>query len=249
MSTIIDTMIVDDSKKSIDLLENDLSQYNDIHVVYTTTDIKEAEKFIYKSKPQLLFIDIEMPGKNGLEFIEDLNRNIDFKILVVFYSAFEKYLINVLRLSAFDFLQKPYFPEELDNIIERVRDAFNNTEEEHVTEIKFKDLIGMQTNTGLDILNSKDIVLFQYNSIVRTWQMLYHDNKQYKLKMNLKAKDILNINPSFVQISQNCILNLNYLNSIENKKLKCILIEPFSDVELYVSRTYYSKLKERLNII
>lgn len=249
MSLLINTMIVDDSHVSISLLENDLKQFEEIKVIATAQTADEARELILKHKPYLLFIDIEMPGKSGLELIKELKEIIDFDILIVFYSAFQQYLLNVLRVSAFDFLQKPYFPEELNEIIRRVIEKkIDDTSEELYYSAKDNELLAMPTNTGYDIVKKTDIVMFKYNSSARLWQVINNNNKQYKLKANLKSKDILNLKSSFIQVSQNCIINLDYVSSIENKSMKFILNSPFDNMEVVASRTYFAKLKDCLNI-
>lgn len=248
MNQYINTIIVDDSQVSISLLENDLKQFEEINVIATTQSAETAKELILKHKPYLLFIDIEMPEKNGLELIKEIKEEADFDMLIVFYSAFQKYLINVLRVSAFDFLQKPYFPEELDVIIKRVIEKrLEDCSDDIFYSTKDKELIAMPTNTGFDIVKKTDIVMFKYNSAARIWQVVNKNSKQYNLKTNLKAKEILNLKSTFVQISQNCIVNLDYVSSIENKSMKFILTSPFDDIEVYASRTYYSKLKECLS--
>ena len=250
MNQAINTIIVDDSKISINMLENDLKQSEEINIIATTQSPECARELILKHKPYLLFIDIEMPGKNGLELIKELKEEIDFDMLIVFYSAFQKYLINVLRVSAFDFLQKPYFPEELDEIIKRVIEKrIEDYSEEIFYSAKDKELIAMPTSTGYDIVKKTDIVMFKYNSSARIWQVLNNNNKQYKLKANLKAKEILNLKSTFVQVSQNCIINLDYVSSIENKSMRFILASPFDNIEIIASRTYFSKLKDCLSTL
>lgn len=251
MSHKFDTIIIDDSNKSIDVLKNDLSAYECINVIATTSDIKEAEKTILELKPDILFIDIEMPQKNGLDFVSELKRKIDFTLLVIFYSAFEHYLIDMLRLAAFDFLQKPYFPDELDAIIKRIENHFAVDNSQSTDNYTLPNsIIGMQTDNSIEIINNDEITLFQYDGTARIWQMLYSNGKYYNLRKNLKAKDIINLNnKNFIQINKSCIVNIKFVNSIENQTLQCLLTPPFEEIELFISRTYYPKLKEKLKII
>ena len=68
-------------------------------------------------------------------------------------------------------------------------------------------------------------------------------------KSTLKAKDILNFCPSFIRVNTDCILNIDYLSSVENNTLRCILYAPFSHLEISASRRHYSKIKEALNFL
>ncbi len=252
MSSRFDTMIVDDSKASIDVLQGDLQRHQCINLVATATDVNKAGELLSRHKPSILFIDIEMPGQNGLDFVAGMKEKIDHDVLVIFYSAFDHYLIDVLRLSAFDFLRKPYFPDELDCIIERIKKHYETQarQTQPRSTQHSSPTIGMQTDTGIEIINVGEVVYFLYDSTVRTWQMFYSNQRAYNLRKSLTAKDILAIDTdNYVQLSQNCIVNMRYVSSIENQSLRCQLAAPFAGAQLTVSRTYFPKLKEKLRII
>lgn len=73
--------------------------------------------------------------------------------------------------------------------------------------------------------------------------------EQHRLRMTIKAKEILNLSQSFVRINSNCILNIEYLSSIENNTLRCVLYSPFEHLELTASRRHFSKIKEMLEML
>ena len=83
----------------------------------------------------------------------------------------------------------------------------------------------------------------------RCWQILLTSRSSHKLKMSTTAKELLSINNMFVQISQDCIVNLSYLMFIENKTLRCEFYPPFQDEERIASHRYFKLLRERLDII
>lgn len=63
------------------------------------------------------------------------------------------------------------------------------------------------------------------------------------------ADDLLALNPTYMRISNTCIINLTYLAAIENNSQRCRMCPPFDDIELTVSRRYYSKLKEKFELL
>ena len=204
-------------------------------------------------QPDLLFLDVEMPKQSGLELLQDIRPLVHSNLYVVFYSAFDKYMINALRVSAFDYLLKPYKLEELDEIIERVRG------ERRIGKVSLEQsmrrLLGndrkfaMQTFSGLLMLRWSDILYFQYDADTRSWMMLLVDKTAHRLRQSVKGQEILSLTTSFLQISQDIILNTDYLVSIENGSLRCVLCPPYTNINLHVSRRYYSKIRERLEII
>ena len=247
------TIIVDDEPACIKTLESDLSRFPEICIVSTCTSPDNAASEIVRLQPDLLFIHVEMPGMTGVELLNRIQSDIHADMHIVFYTAYDKYLLDAIHASAFDYLLKPYHWEELVSLIKRFQTHIDKSEKASLEQSLRKLLIhndkfAIQTISGLMLVKYEEILLFQYLREQRCWQMMQTDRKQYKLRMSTTAKDLLGINPSFVQISQDCIINMNYLCSIENVTLKCGLTSSFADIELTVSQRYYKRLKDVLNI-
>lgn len=253
MNAPITTIIVDDQAGCIESLSRDLSRFPDIQIIETTTSSEKAKKILIKQQPDLLFLDVEMPKITGIELLNEIRSSIHSNLYVVFYSAFDKYMINALRASAFDYLLKPYQMEELSAIIERVRKEINmgqvNFEQSMRRLLSDDRKFALQTLKGLLLLRRSDILYFQYINETRCWQMMLTDFSIHRLRLSTTAKEILSISISFLQISQDIILNVDYLLSIENKTLQCVLYPPFTELDIKVSKRYYSKIKEVLEII
>lgn len=246
-------VIADDEIACIKSLYDDLAIYPQIEVTGTFTSGREARNAIVKEPPNLLFLDVEMPDMNGLELLREINDSACSVPIIVFYSAFDKYMIDALRASAFDFLLKPYTFDELRDIIYRVEQKFR---EKNVTfERTLNRLLSgerkfaLHTVTGLLLLKKSDILYIEYITETRYWHLTLADMSIHKLRQNTTAKDVLNVNQVLVQVNQNCILNTDFLISIENGTLRCILCPPYDRKEIFASRRYYSKIKEMLDII
>ena len=110
MSKKIRTIIVDDTPTAITKLEHDLKFFSDIEVIECISSPKAAIKSIIKQQPDLIFLDIEMPGMTGLELLYQINDDVT-KMRVFFYTSHNQYLIYAVRTSAFYYLHKPYLPE------------------------------------------------------------------------------------------------------------------------------------------
>ena len=107
----------------------------------------------------------------------------------------------------------------------------------------------IQTVTGLLLLRCSDILCFRFCSERHCWELIQTDRTLHHLRNSTTARELLGISSEFAQTRQNFILNLNYLQHIENKTLRCTLHPPFQDLDITISRRYYGKIKERLNII
>src|SRR3954465_9419165 len=122
---MIRVIIIDDEPNSRETLELMLNLYEpEVTIEDSCGTPQEAIKSIQKHQPDLIFLDIEMPEMNGFEMLQKI-QPINFD--VVFTTAYDKYAIKAIRLSALDYLLKPIDTEELDTVIKRVREK----EQEH----------------------------------------------------------------------------------------------------------------------
>lgn len=254
MNQEISVIIVDDDMMSVKKLSADLATFPDIKTIKSATSPEKAKKMIIREQPDILFLDIEMPGMSGIELLRRIQPELHPEIKVVFYTAYNKYLLEALRASAFDYLLKPYMPDELATIIERCRSITpKNTEnlEQSLHKLLVQNnIFAIQTLSGLMLLSYEKILLFQYTKEQRCWQMMHADDyKLHKLRMSTTAKELLALNKAFTQISQDCIVNLHYLSSIENRTLRCSFFPPHDKIERAASQRYFKKIKERLEII
>lgn len=253
MTNTIKTIIVDDEINSIHNLEEDLKAYPEIEILDTITSSQKAKKSIIQYQPDLLFLDVEMPYINGIELLQEIRPYVRNNMRVIFYSAFDKYMLDALRASAFDYLLKPYQTNELKQIVERIkREKTNNpiNFDQAMRQLLSNDCkFAVQTISRLLLLRRSEIPYFQYSEDTRCWQMTLTNMEQYRLRLSTKAKDILNFCPSFIRVNTDCILNIDYLSSVENNTLRCILYAPFSHLEISASRRHYSKIKEALNFL
>lgn len=85
-----------------------LGKLPDFEVVATSNSPKTAIELIIKLNPDVVFLDVEMPKMTGFDVLQELRGKVSEDMMVVFYTAFDKYMIDALRASAFDFLLKPY---------------------------------------------------------------------------------------------------------------------------------------------
>src|SRR4051812_11349700 len=108
---MIRAIIVDDEQGGIDNLRELLRKYcPQVKITGEGRDADEAKRLIDELSPQLVFLDIEMPFCNGLDLIDRFEK-VDFE--VIFVTAFEKYVLKAIRLSACDYIMKPIDVSEL----------------------------------------------------------------------------------------------------------------------------------------
>ena len=243
-------VIVDDDRPSVAVLENGLKDFPDVRVVATAHTCEEARLAILKHRPQLLFLDIELPGGvNGLDFLSELVPSVDWEMRTTFYTSYDKYLLQALRLHAFDFLLKPVNSEDLHLAMNRYYLGRCNPRPAGMlvpvlpSPAEKPLMITTVTNDKI-VLRPHNIGYFRYMSERKLWEVVLDDFRCTILKHNTTADLILNYRPQFIQIHKTHISNINYLGMIKSNT--CVMLPPFDRVvELKVSKTYRRKLLDK----
>lgn len=248
-------VIIDDERTAIDGLRQELAVYNDVEVIGTAYSGAKGKKMIMELHPDLLFLDVELPDILGLNLLSEIRDEVLWDMKVVFYTSYDKYLLQALRESAFDFLLKPFTPEELRTIIDRYRKSvalnlvappsFNTS----VTSLMPQQgMFMISTVTGFKLLRLEEIGYFEYLKDKRQWQVVMFNQAQLNLKRNTKAEDIISYSPAFMQISQSAIINVNYLAMIDGKC--CQLYPPFhGKSDLVISRSFLKDLQDHFFVL
>jgi len=112
------TLIIDDEPTAIAQLMHILEGYSFLHKPEAISDPLEAEEKVRSMKPGLIFLDIEMPGMNGLELAEKI-RNCCPAASIIFVTSYNKYAIQAIKQSAFDYILKPVDRDELTESLDR----------------------------------------------------------------------------------------------------------------------------------
>ena len=245
--------IIDDEKKCITNIQHSLKEFPELLVVGTAQIPEVGKTLILEQQPDLLFLDVEMPEQRGLELLGELQERITWPMQVVFYTAYEKYLLEALRASAFDFLLKPYDESEFIKVMDRFfksatqAQVYNYFHETLAQLLPINESFLIATTTGYQKLGLKQIGYFQHRKDKKQWEAVLTDHTHLPLKRATIATDVLNYSASFIQINQHQIINIGYLSIIEGKN--CFLLPPFHAIPLEISRKYMKGLQEKFDLI
>lgn len=121
-------IIVDDEKLARGILKSFLTKYcEDIEILGEAANVPEAIKLIVKEKPDLVFLDIEMPGFSGLQ-LPDFFEEGEMDFHIIFTTAYAKYAVQAFRISAIDYLLKPIDVQELKEAVRKARELKDNAQ-------------------------------------------------------------------------------------------------------------------------
>jgi two-component system LytT family response regulator len=229
----------------IAILSQSLSTLDNIELVGTATSAEEGEEHIMNLEPDLLFLDIELPGINGLEFLRLLRFKVTWSMQVIMYSSHSQFVLDSFREYAFDVLLKPYDQQGFLTVMERFF-AFQFNQD-IMQQIKSKPNISntkimITTLTGVKITPLSEIGYFLYNKDKRQWTVVLLNKKRIRLKTQTKAENILADSAYFFKINHFQIININFLSEI--LEYKCTLLPPFdNEPEFIISRTALKSLQ------
>ncbi len=158
-------ILIDDEPKASANLENLLKSHPEIRIISVLNDASDAVETILDSKPDLLFLDIQIPGKTGFEIAKELHDAGD-PPAIIFVTGFDRFAIEAIRHAAFDFLVKPVNPEELAQSIERLQNVPSKSVQlaqftKLIERTLSKPKIKISNTGGFSLINPADIIYIQ----------------------------------------------------------------------------------------
>ena len=210
---MIKVIIVDDEKHAVITLEHLLGKFEDVEILATVQDSSSAKEIIEEYKPDLLFLDIEMPVLNGFELLEQFDE-LDFK--VIFTTAYDQYAIKALKINALDYLLKPIDPEELRSAIDKYLTDQIFTSTEQIAQLnKFKnsqmaETLALSTQKGLIFIKIKDVMYFEADGSY-THVVLSNGETHLVSKSLSNFEEVLQDDNLFFRSHKSNLVNLNYI--------------------------------------
>lgn len=211
----INAILIDDELNSLQNLEQKLEGFcPDIHIIATTQKPEEGITLIRQHQPDLVFLDIEMPRMSGFRMLEELGE-YDFDI--IFTTAYNRYSIDAIRISAFDYLVKPIGIEDLQHAVERFSKSFNRQTKEKIDILKKslndnrsqEDKIAISTSEGIDFIPIKNIVHIESKSNYS--KIFLKENKSITVTKILKDFEEMLLPYNFYRVHNSHLINLNYI--------------------------------------
>lgn len=242
---MINALIIDDEKHCCDNLSWQLKKYcPGIELVDVCNNADEGLDAIRRLKPQLVFLDVEMPGKTGFEMLEDL-KQISFQI--IFTTAFDQYALRAIKFGALDYLMKPIDKDELlgavDKTIKNEQQISINqltallTHARKNNEFSFQK-IAFPTLHSYELVALNDILFCESSSNYTNVRLI--DGKTMLVSKTLKEiEELLNF-PPFFRIHHSYLVNLQY--SIRYIKGEGGFLVFNNDISLPVSRNKKDEL-------
>jgi two-component system, LytTR family, response regulator len=198
---MIKAIIVDDEEKSLKNLELLLTSYcSEVEIINRANNALEAVKMITAQKPDVVFLDVNMPGYTGFDVLENIRET---SCLVIFTTAHKNYAINALRKGAFDYLLKPIDTDELKDCISRVKEVLSRPE---VRNSGGQGIIELSVKDGIFFIKPNDIVRLEASGSYTTFHL--ENNVRHMASKSMKEFEALLDPAIFFRCHNSHIINL-----------------------------------------
>jgi two-component system, LytTR family, response regulator len=243
----IQTIIVDDEKLARSIIREYLAEHPEVEIVSECSNGFEAVKAITELRPQLTFLDVQMPKLNGFEVLE----LIEADLAVIFVTAYEQYAVKAFEVHAVDYLLKPFSKERFDEALERAKDKLERNEYfpqlDLINAVRTKgetvERILVRDGTRVFVIPADDIDFIEAQD---DYVSIRAAGKSHLKKQRLSDLQSLLDPKRFVRIHRSTILNIERLSRLElyAKDSRMAILK--DGTKLQVSRSGYDKLKELL---
>ena len=244
--------LVDDEQLSLDRLTLMLGRFNDIAIVGTAANGRDALHAIPDANPDVVFLDVEMPACDGLELAEELVRQSAKAPIIVFVTAFPRFAVEAFDQGALDFLTKPVRFERLEKCVKRARNALHDRS----AQLRHDDLLrqieklrAAEDSKGnfLWIYRRKEAVRVNLNHVDRVigegeYVRLFVDGRDYLHRESMTSMAAKLPKGRFMRIHRSHIVRLDRIASVRRGAAGGYSLVLDNGVTVPVGRSYRSSL-------
>jgi two-component system LytT family response regulator len=239
----IRAVIVEDSRLARNELKELIKLHDDLELVGEAANVDDGVELIEKESPDLLFLDINMPEKDGFDLLELL----DEVPITVFTTAYDEYAIKSFEYNALDYLLKPVSNKRFDMALEKVREKMSHRSNESAatTKLTKQSQIFIKDGESCWLVKISDISMFE---IVGNYTRVFFDDKRPMLYKSLNQVEEKLPEDSFFRANRQQIVNTDYIENVVpwfNGKLK-LTMKNGEEVEVSRRQSYIFKDKMSL---
>ncbi len=243
MQELISCIIVDDEQDAREGIELLLQSFlPDVEVLVKAENAEKAIREVINHKPDIIFLDVKMPGKDGFYVAEELEK-LGIETTIIFITAYDQYAIDAIKHAAFDFILKPVDPDELFKAVTR----FKNLKEKESLKTKLEKLnacllpshLKFSTLKGFIMIDPEEIIYCQSDG---NYTDLFLTNGRRELITVQIGQIAPQLNEKlFVRISRTHIINIRFVKEF-NKKKKVVELKGDRLTEFKVSQSGLKRL-------
>ena len=241
---MIRTVIVEDEQEALDLLISLVESTGIATVTASTTDPHTAADLVTKHDPDILFLDIRMPGMSGFDILNELRKRNKVNPHVVFTTAHDEYAIKAFDYAAFDYLLKPIDPERLNETLYRYNDnGKRDLIERSATLFDNDKILVFKGVTGVVFIDPADVIFITADGNYSTFH--YSSGRKETVTSLLGAVEE-HLGKQFFRTGRSCIVNTTFLSRIDTRQQQCIFIRGDREYRCEISRDKVKLLMDHM---
>lgn len=241
-------IIIDDELLARDIIRTYLNNFSEIELLGECSNGFEGLKMIGELKPDLVFLDIQMPKITGFEMIELL----DHHPIIIFSTAFDQFAIKAFEMNATDYLLKPYDKQRFTQAINKAKSKFALLAPQEMTQVIPKypqredtlDRLVVKIGNKINIIPIDDVIYIEAQD---DYVSIHTAEGKYLKQMTMKHLEAHLPEDQFVRTHRSYIVAINAIDKIEMYEKESYLLHLKQGSKINVSRFGYSKLKQVLN--
>jgi len=240
--------IIDDEANSREVLELMIREsHPDIGIAGSASNINDAIKLITQTEPDIIFLDIEMPGGNGFELLKQLPDPLPE---IIFCTAYGHYAIKAIECSALAYLLKPVSSQKLHDALEKARMKTNTLQRKLQVHVLQEQLSSTHEPSRFLVNTAEDIKVIRFDDVIcciaesNYTRIHLADGKKIIASKTLKEFETILHKPNFFRIHHSYLINLDHIQRI-NKVDGCIVELPHN-ISLDVARSKKDELLARI---
>ncbi|MEI6489252.1 MAG: LytTR family DNA-binding domain-containing protein [Bacteroidota bacterium] len=237
-------IIIDDERLARQELKNLLMAYPEIEVVAEAANAEKAKEAILLLKPDVLFLDIQMPGKNGFELLEEISGVPE----VVFVTAYDEYAIRAFEVNALDYLLKPIQPTRLAETVKKIlnKEGLENSDVNAPTYLlSDKDQVFVKDGDKCWFVKLSDVRLLESEG---NYVRVHFDNNRPLILRSLNNLEDRLDSRTFFRASRRFIINLKWVEEIENWFSGGLMVTLRGGEKIELSRRQAARLREIMSL-
>lgn len=235
-------LIVDDERLARKELSKLLEDHPSIEIVGEAMNADEAEQMVNELNPDLLFLDIQMPGRTGFQLLESL----DSAPLVVFTTAYDEFAMKAFEVNALDYLLKPIHPERLSEAVQKISEKEKSRGgRAKDKKLGLEDQVFVKDGDRCWFVSLTNIRLFESDG---NYIKVYFDSNRPMIHKSLNALDEKLDERAFFRASRKHIINLSWVESIEPWFNGGLMVKLKGGDKVEVSRRQAAKFKDMMSL-
>lgn len=245
------TLIIDDERLARNELKKLLQEFGEIEIIDEAANVQEGLEKIELHNPDLIFLDIQMPGKTGFDLLEELDRAPK----VIFTTAYDEFALKAFEVNALDYLLKPVEPKRLADAIHKIHqednketangNSSNSGSSPRAGLLTDEDQVFVKDGERCWFVKLNEIRLFE--SVGNYAKVFFGPNKPLILKSLNSLEERLD-DKVFFRANRKHIINMRWIEKIEPYFNGGLLLELKGGEKIEVSRRQTVKFKEMMSL-